>query len=105
MSTPPIKTPREYRVIKCLGQYGKVSRKDLDEICGALNSPEVIRNLRHAGWSIFCKRIKVSDRDGKVCLPGVYFALDPEREQMRLACERWEAATPHHSKDKNLTTR
>jgi len=105
MSILPIKNPREYRVLKYISRYGQVSRKDLDEICGALNSPEVIRNLRLAGWGIPCKRIRVPDRDGKVCLPGVYYASDIERDRMWIVCKGWEAATPHHSLDKNVTFR
>jgi hypothetical protein len=98
MSSRSIRNPREYRVLRHLSRYGQVSRKDLDEICGALNSPEVIRNLRLTGWGIPCRRIKVQDRDGKTCLPGVYFASDIERERMWIVCKGWEAATSHPSK-------
>lgn len=105
MSMPLIKNPREYRVLNHLARYGQVSRKDLDEICGALNSPEVIRQLRIGGWRIPCKRIKVPDRDGKICLPGVYFAFNSERERMWIVCKGWEAATSHRCKDKNITSR
>ena len=95
ISTPPIKTSREYRTANYLARFGSVSRKDLDEICGALNSPEIIRNMRDSGWDILCKRIEMRDRDGRLCWPGIYYVSAEVREALRAACEKWDVAASH----------
>jgi len=73
MEVLTIKTRREYRFILALLRRGKVSRHDMDGICGAENSPEVKRGLKNKGWPIGCIKIEAMDRDGKITRPGIYF--------------------------------
>lgn len=52
-----------------------ISREQLDGIAGCSNGPDLIAELRRRGLGhdhLACKRIKFTDRDGKLCLPGVY---------------------------------
>lgn len=94
-SLPPLKTNREYRTALYLTKFGSVSRKELDDVSGALNSPEVVRNMRNNGWDISCGRIEVQDRDGRLCRPGIYYVSSEVRDLMRAACEKWDAGASH----------
>src|SRR5262245_29138041 len=92
---PPLNTKREYRTAHYLAKFGSVSRKELDDVCGALNSPQIIMEMRRNGWDIRCKRIEMRDRDGKFCRPGVYYVSGEVRTLMNSACEKWDAVTSH----------
>ncbi len=88
-----IKGPREYRLLAHLLKNGPTFRKTLNDIVGATNVPEHVRQMRKAtrGWLLPCQRVWVIDRDGKRTNPGRYF-LDPsEREDAKRAIHEWQA--------------
>ena len=95
MSKLFITTPREYRFIKALLEHGLVSRRDMDGISGAANSPEIKRNLVERGWPILCKRFDLIDRDGRLCRPGYYYLDDSVVIEAVEVVEEWDAATSH----------
>jgi hypothetical protein len=99
---PPIKTPRQYRFLSLLLQYGELSTKQMRDLVGALNLPEVKRSLKVLGWVIHCHRESFIDRDGKHCRPGYYWLDDEEKKRAHIALgvckEEWEAATSHSNK-------
>jgi hypothetical protein len=61
------------------------SRIEAGSIAGAANLPDLVFRLRGLGFSLPCERIKVEDRDGVVCWPGVYSASTSDRELIRRA--------------------
>lgn len=63
--------PRELRTLSAL-MDGPIFRERLDRIAGASNAPDIILRLRRAGLEIPCKRVEVTDRDGKTSRPGQY---------------------------------
>ena len=87
MTKLKVNTQREYRFIQALLRHGSVSRKDMDEICGAQNSPEVKRSLKDRGWPIKCQRVKMYDRDGNACYPGVYYLEERDLCKAMVAVE------------------
>ena len=95
MKLPPINGPREYRIVKALAARGTIPRIELDKICGTTNAPQFIRQLRKSDWVIGCRRTKVTDRDGKLCWPGIYFVSEETQVLMTTAYKKWEAATSH----------
>lgn len=96
---PLIKTPREYRLLLTLFENKGLSVKELREIVGANNVPDVVMELRRKGWIIHCKRIDFYDRDGRNCRPGIYWLDDEWKRKAAIALnvckEEWEAATSH----------
>lgn len=83
-------TPRQYRLAKALIEQGRVWRKDLDDIVGALNSPQVKMEMLNNGWPIVCERVSVRDQDGKVCRPGYYVLSQCAIDEAIQSCIRWE---------------
>ena len=53
-----------------------VSRKDLDRLCGAANSPEIVRRLREKGLPIKCDMQETVNRFGESVKAG-YYSLTP----------------------------
>jgi hypothetical protein len=100
-----IKGPREYRLLAYLLKNGPTFRKTLNDIVGANNVPEHVRQMRHhtRGWILPCTRVFMTDRDGKRTNPGRY-SVDPKElgdaKRAVLEWEEWEerkgkgAATP-----------
>lgn len=71
-------SPRHLRALTVLLQR-PVSRQDLDGVAGVTNSPELVAELRRRGLDLPCERIKFTDRDGKLCRPGVYALSERDR--------------------------
>lgn len=84
--------PRELRAIKAL-MRGPVMRERLDRIAGASNVPELVRVLRKKGLQIRCRRVTVTDRDGRKCRPGQYRLTDNDR-RLILAWQARKGAAP-----------
>lgn len=61
------------------------SRTEAQSIAGASNLPDLVMRLRADGFDLPCARIRVEDRDGKVCHPGVYSASTADRTRIRRA--------------------
>lgn len=61
------------------------SRMEAGSVAGAANLPDLVFRLRGLGFELPCERIKVEDRDGVVCRPGVYSASTADRELIRRA--------------------
>lgn len=99
---PLIKTPREYRLLNTLFEHNRLPVKELREIIGANNVPDVVMELRRRGWVIPCARIDFIDRDGRNCRPGVYWLDDDWKRKAAIALqvckEEWQAATRHSNK-------
>lgn len=76
-------TPRQSRVLLALLRATNwISREAIDQIAGASNGPEVVRQIRERfglckHLHLVCDRIKVFDRDGLPSNPGRY-RLTPE---------------------------
>ena len=89
-----IKGPREYRLLAHLLKNGATFRKALNDIVGANNVPEHVRQMRKPtrGWFLPCQRVWVIDRDGKRTNPGRYSLAPSEREDARQAVKAWEEA-------------
>lgn len=64
--------PRQLRVISALLKRPHW-RKEVDNVAGCSNDPDLILQLRRRGLDIRCKREVVIDRDGKKCRSGVYY--------------------------------
>lgn len=82
--------PRELRLLHLLLRRPSVSREQVDSEVGCANAPDLIFRVRDYGLGdehLCCTRIKVIDRDGKVCRPGIYFLS----AQGRKAVYRWLA--------------
>ena len=73
--------PRHLRAITVLLRR-PVSRKELDSVAGASNSPELVAELRRRGLTVDCERILFIDRDGKPCRPGVYSLTESDRRKL-----------------------
>ena len=76
--------PRYLRAIAALLRC-PVSREQIDSIAGCSNGPELIAELRRRGLGddhLPCTRIKFTDRDGKLCRPGVYSLTDKGRRMV-----------------------
>jgi hypothetical protein len=84
--------PREYRILKHLTVHGATFRKALNDIAGATNVPEHIRQMRQRGWILPCTRVHMVDRDGKPTKPGRYSLHPSEVEAACLAVQAWQEA-------------
>lgn len=73
--------PRQLRAIEALF-HGPCTRKDLDRICGASNSPELIASLRRCGLTVRCLLVPRVDRDGKRVKFGVYACDEADRAKV-----------------------
>lgn len=68
--------PRELRLIELLIRRPSVSREQLDSEVGCSNGPDLVARVRELGLGrehLCCTRIRVIDRDGRECRPGIYF--------------------------------
>lgn len=79
--------PRHLRALAALLRR-PVSRKELDSVAGATNSPELVAELRRRGLDAPCERIEFIDCDGNTCRPGVYSLTTTDRR----ALQSWMAA-------------
>ena len=70
--------PRHLRAITAMLRR-PISRKELDNVAGASNSPELVAELRRRGLDAPCERISFIDRDGFKCRPGVYSLTTGDR--------------------------
>lgn len=80
--------PLELRAIALLLCRPSVPREAFEREVGCSNGPDLIARLRDLGLGeghLRCTRIRVIDRDGKLCRPSVYFLTD----QGRRAIEQW----------------
>lgn len=73
--------PRHLRAITALLRR-PISRKELDSVAGASNSPELVAELRRRGLDTPCERITFVDRDGHKCRPGVYSFTTADRRMV-----------------------
>ncbi len=73
--------PRHLRVITVLLRR-PLTRENLDSVAGCSNGPALVDDLRDRGLEMPCKRIKVTDRDGFVCRPGVYSLTAADRRKL-----------------------
>jgi hypothetical protein len=63
---------RGHRVLAALSVRPR-SRAELDSIAGAANSPNLVLRLRREyGLNLPCHHVRLIDRDGRPCRPGVY---------------------------------
>lgn len=81
-----IKSPRQKRAVAALLEQA-IAVKDLGAIIGALNSRQVIAELRRQGFEgiIETRRFSVIDRDGKKCRPGEYFIPEASKPMAKKA--------------------
>jgi len=86
--TPTIKTSRQRRALAVLAENDGQSVKQIRELVGMNNVPELMAQLRRNGWRWTCELTEVLDRDGHVCRPGLY-RLAPEHK--KLATQMLEA--------------
>ncbi len=66
-----IKSRSELRAIRAL-ERGRVSRNELDRLCGVANGPDLVMRLRDKGYIIHCERRPVKNRFGESVLAGFY---------------------------------
>ena len=89
--------PRHLRAIAALLRY-PVMRKDLDNVAGCINGPQLISELRDLGLKIPCKRISHIDRDGKCNYPGQYYFTESDKHKLNI----WNGSRQNGSIDFNL---
>lgn len=96
-----IRNPREYRLLKRL-LVKPTFRKELNEIIGAINTPQNVLDIRKRGLTIPCKRVSMHDRDGNKSNPGIYSLTDEDALLAKEAVKKWEngGATPSPKMDK-----
>ena len=71
MSSKRIKNPSEIRAVKAL-ERGRISRRELDRLCGVANGPDLVMRLRDKGYIIHCERRPVKNRFGESVRAGFY---------------------------------
>lgn len=76
------KLPRHRRALKWLVERVAVTVKEMELLCGALNSRQVIMELREIGIDVQTRRFSISDRDGRKTRPGEYFLLPEEKRRV-----------------------
>ena len=79
--------PRQLRAIAALLRR-PLPRKQLDDVAGASNSPQLVAQLRARGLDVPCQRVSFVDRDGRLCRPGVYCFTTADRRKVY----RWMAS-------------
>lgn len=77
--------PRQARALTAL-MRGPVPREQMDRLAGCSNTPDLIASLRRRGFVIPCEKIRVIDRDGRRCFPGVYSLTPADRAKLA----RWQ---------------
>lgn len=75
--------PRYLRVVHALWR-GARSRKEIDQIAGAANGPQIIASLRALGLTLPCRLVPGIDRDGHPIRFGVY-EMD-KADRVKVAC-------------------
>ena len=65
-------------------QDGPISREQLDKVCSASNSPDVVGQLRARGLKIVCTKQAALNRRGEPCRFGVY-SLPPGQSALTQA--------------------
>ncbi len=76
--------PRQRRAIMAL-LARPLARKQLDDIAGCINSPDLVMKLREFGLEIPCVRQPVTDRDGKRAWYGIYSLTAEDKSLVRAA--------------------
>ncbi len=71
--------PAYTRLLAALFQQPRM-RREVDEITGNVNGPDVIYELRSCGWELPCARIPVTDRDGYPVQAGQYSMTAADRQ-------------------------
>jgi hypothetical protein len=87
---PPIKTPRQYRLLKELATGVRLGVMNIERIAGVTHASALKRDLIDIGWPIGREIISVVDRDGKKTRPSLFYLPDKEwQNKARTACVRW----------------
>lgn len=73
--------PRHLRAIAALLRR-PTPRESIDREAGSSNGPELVAELRRRGLDVPCKRISFTDRDGRLCRPGVYSFTIADRRKV-----------------------
>lgn len=98
-------TERQHRILSFLVVRSH-TRKELGPLVGAANIPQHVLELRRRGFKIVCDRMKVKDRDGRLCLPGKYRLADEDERKRVIAhlkkCSPAAAATECEGKSRQL---
>lgn len=76
--------PRQRRSVTAL-LARPLTRKQLDDVVGCINSPDLVMKLRELGLEIPCTRKPVVDRDGKKTYYGVYSLTAADKTVVRAA--------------------
>lgn len=79
-----IANPRQRRALSALLPR-PLTRKQLDEVVGCNNSPDLVMKLREFGLQIPCTRQPVVDRDGKMTWYGIYSLTAEDKTIARTA--------------------
>lgn len=79
--------PRELRLIHTLLR-GPTRRETLDREVGCSNAPDLIHRVRKKGLEIPCERVEITDRDGQMCRPGIYYFTPRDRRIVSAWLER-----------------
>ena len=82
------KNPRVIRAIRAL-LIGAVDRRDLDDIVGCRNAPELIADFRRRGLEVPCQITARRDCDGCFTLVGSYYLTPLDR----MLIEQWAKRT------------
>ena len=77
--------PRHLRALAALLRRPR-SRKQLDAVAGASNSPELVAELRRRGLEVPCVRSPCIDRDGFEVKRGIYYFTAKDKRLIR----RWK---------------
>lgn len=70
---------------------GAAPGEQLDRLAGAANGPDLVAQLRRRGMAVPCEKIRVTDRDGRKCWPGVYSLAPADREAIAI----WQPGGQH----------
>ncbi|MDE2421634.1 MAG: hypothetical protein KGO49_10720 [Gammaproteobacteria bacterium] len=81
--------PRELRAISALLKRPHW-RKEIDNIAGCSNTPDLISRIKKRGLDIRCKREIVIDRDGKKCRSGIYYLTQSAIRKIKIWLKRRE---------------
>lgn len=74
--------PRQYRLLQILFEHRECSRRDLDSLIGAINSPQTVSEMREKyGLDILMVKKKMLDRDRKATWRGIYSLSEDDRKR------------------------
>lgn len=71
--------PAYTRLLAALFQQPRM-RREVDDITGNVNGPDVIHELRACGWELPCERIPTTDRDDRPVQAGQYSMTLQDRQ-------------------------